>query len=242
MAETMDLEGSDERYEKEITMKAYASQDGRESLYDWASNVCSLDLTKMEIKEDTDWYAVIETPHKTFRERLFMGDHYSDTLSQVPEAEGPSGETSVSVVKEIETERVRANDPRSAAVGVVKGLLNECPQKLSGGITLNKNWPRYELPNSMATIDFSHFDWNEERVLSKEEKRKNDEMFETLSDVPCLSFMVTMEASSEEYLDAWTEELITELHKQLNTLTGVEKVRYSDCTTAVETKGECYDL
>ena len=54
--------------------------------------------------------------------------------------------------------------------------------------------------------------------------------------------MVKMRAPSQQHIDHWTEDIVTNLVKALSKNPDIGKVRFMGCEKSVTEQGECYNL
>ena len=239
---TADDDAPREEYEKEVTMKVYSTETGMTNLYEWASELSDVDLTSMEENLSVEWHAVIDAGRRTFRQRIFGAQHYEDEMDEIRDELSEFDSDKVKVERTVNRNLKPVNNRREAAKDSLRDALQACPDVLHGERELAIGRLRYQDQRDRTSVRFRDVSWETERVLAKEEKREDDDLYETLGEVPCLSFVIEMGSSNKNHISEWTEELIPRLHKEFTRSECVGKVRYSSCTTSEVKSGECYDL
>lgn len=227
-------------HEKTVSIVAYDSDEEYSDLRKWAQEVTGLDTVSEEINVNEDWFIVFDFGWSEREKKLSATDYQGKTITEAQE-ELKDNEY-VSLEHRTETERKHKNSLASALRqfkqnDIVTGL----PNNLSGGMELNASWGWWKTEEDddwYVKIKTSSFD--ERRVLSKEEKRQSDDMYETIHSVPSLKFEVKMRSPNETRIEQWTDEVVAEMVKILSSNEAIGKVRFVGCTTRKEQEGECY--
>lgn len=233
--------------EKEVTLVAYASEEYQNSLDNFVIALTGVDVT--ETKETEKEKAVVEVdlggngPMEWEVSWDYDYDRgevkrlHNDLLES-----GLSDSIDIDMVSETTVEQV--NSRSSAAKSFFPEIGEEVPKELPGGIQLMNEDARIflkwlgENDQSHAKVRYPSFE--EQRILSKEEKREADDMYENLQQIPCAEFEITIEASSDEEMEERSNALIPELYKTLVKYESVSKVRWVSCKVKEEREGECY--
>jgi len=246
MSEDIEIpETPEEEYTKEVTMVSYAPQEVND-WRDWLQNLVDVDLKEKSTHESEEWSIELDP--------VGEGDDFDKftrSLSTVGIREEVVEEicNDVSKVDNVEMEFSKENKSGysvskiMATSKVLRHILEDVPDTISGSLDNYDNPLSWNEPSEHEfSVRITGRNISEMRVLSKEEKREDDDMYETLGERVCFKFMVKMTAPSREFIDTWTEELIPEIHKALARQQEFEKVRYMSCTTQVSREGECYNI
>lgn len=240
-------------YEKQVTVVAYSlDEDVNMSIREWAEKITGVDCTSFEYEEDVEYEIVFKDPETD-------EEAYSTTVSPWSSAEKKSikeasdrmssEDLNVEIKEKVEKKKAWENHTRSAARKLTGELLDGMQQELSGGLSLNEGrdraWFHIDEDGDVdldwyVKLRFDNFD--RQRVLSKEENRESDDLYETLAERPCYTVRVDMRAPKSIRIDEWTDIVIPDLVRQLSRTPEVGKVRFMDCKKTTQQEGECYSL
>lgn len=240
---------SDKKFEKQVNMMAYPAEEMASTdsvLREWVAEVThdkgvteQNTSVRKKIKGSVDITGDNTPQHFRMNVPKYVdAEDYEDIL-------GVFADGRIELEEETSTNRYYSTGLRDAARDTRGHVFDLAPPELTGGLTKDfdaagKKWQAPELHEWKVSLGVPEF--TTARVLSKEEKREDDDLYETIADWPCFSMQVTMEAPTEELIDAWTEDVIPDLHSSLAKMPEVGKVRYMDCTVTKEEEGECYNL
>lgn len=235
-----DDEECETEFEKTVTMVGYDSDLDFPSLEEWAEQLTGEPCTETTHEREEKTYLVYDLGFGEQRTRLRDYNYDDEVLEEVKSKLNDLPGENV----RIETVTKRSQRPSAtlnhASKVMVESLFNQCVNTLSGGMEKQSNWTKWAADHGPWKVRLSGSSFEEQRVLAKESERSSDDRYETMSEVPTFTFVVTMKAPSEELIDLWTEEVIKQLHKLMSSHEDIGKVRYMSCTVTQEKAGECY--
>lgn len=242
-----------EEHRKEIVMCAYAPRDTKDNLREWASKISGIDCVTMETVIDESWKLIINWDDKGIRESKFgirtfnieKGELADEVKREIRKSNYMELEHNIS-----ETQKP-INTLSTVKFDLMRYLFEELPNTISGGYLIETERPRlgaYEVEETEddeesfgdKVINPSINGFEKRRILKKESEREPGSMYESFGKVPSYQFSLSLEAPSEELINAWTEEVIINLHKILNKRNGVRAVRYTSCEVTTKKEGECF--
>jgi hypothetical protein len=237
----------DTKYEKSVTIVGYAHDDDNSlPVNKWAEKVSGVGCTSTEKETNYEFTFEVQVEGRSLPKRLrkkplmesdaeacrVLMDELED--SELVECEDNS-----------RTSHVPINSPSVAATRFKKYIFHILQGELSHGLERRNHrqeWKTDPENPIVKSVRLKSSDFKSMRVLSKEEKREDDDLYETLGERPCFSVEVEMEGHSEEELDDWTNEVVTEVVKLLSKHPEIGKTRFMDCTTETVQEGECYNI
>lgn len=230
-------------FEKEVTVVGYADEFNYSSIREWAGKVSGLDHTETDLTEDEYYKLTIrvgdEEVTKQFREWQVDEEEVEEFKNATADVPGEFVDFEHVHIEE----ETHTHSENGMAEVAMKEVVEQLPDEISGGMEKNEKWlNRYEDDDSSNKVRFRRVGFDKRRILAKETNRDNDDLYESVSKVPSLQIRIKMNANSEELIEQWTNEVISEFHKELAALPGVGKVRYMSCTTKKEQEGECYNI
>lgn len=248
--ETEIPDDSEAELEKTVNMVAYPDEDlspSEESVRQWAAEVTEDDgILETRTVENTEFKLSVFTDkdEEAPRRSMTFNVMESEDLSHL---EGEHADGAIVAEQITKTSQIRESSLTSLGNDVKRRLFKDLPGQLTGvltkdhsGISIGFKWANPEEHQWEVKLQGGSFDT--QRLLSKEEKREDDDLYETVSERPCYNITIKIVAPNEELLDSWTNDIIPEAHKLLSAMPGVGKVRYMDCTVTKEEQGECYNL
>lgn len=246
MPENMEIpENPEEEYTKEVTMVSYAPQDVKD-WREWLQDLVDVNLHEKTTSETQKWDIEVDPVGEgddwdIFTRNLSTIGIREDVVKKMCKEVSKVDNVEMNFSKE---KREKHSVSKNMATSkVLAHVLEDVPTTISGSLDNNDSVLKWNQPSEHEfSVRISRRDITEMRVLSKEEKREDDDMYETLGERLCMKFIVKMKAPSRDFIDTWTEELIPEIHKALARQQEFEKVRYMSCTTQVSREGECYDI
>lgn len=247
-----------EEHRKEIVMCAYGPSGYNESIHNWATEVTGIDCISEKDVIEENYELSIRWDEKGIRktEALIYNRYIEHNESRNREIINKLRKIDGVEVEHIRDERKeKVNKLNSVEIKFAKMLFSELPEEISGGYKLQSSHSD-ELPHPSyykvtededgeeqygeKAIGTRHESFDFRRVLKKEADREPGSMYETIGKAPSYQFQINLEAPNEETMDAWTEEVIVQLHKNLNKKDGVKKVRYTSCEVTTTKEGECF--
>jgi len=235
---------TDREVRKEVTMMAHPPEQHSASRDKWIEQITGVDINETETITNKRAEVRVDLGESVKGLNISEWDFDDDVASSLANRfDLADGRVGVDVITEEEEHQVHRES--DVARELLNCLAPEIGDEIAGGLEIETrscktSWENPDDHNWEVYIH--HPDFGMERVLSKEEKRESDDMYESMSEVPALSFMVKMIAPSETWINTWTDEVITGLHRELAKTGGIGKVRYSSCTVEQSRSGECYRL
>lgn len=231
---------------KEVTMVGYDADQRYGSVREFADQLTDVDALEESSYEAREVHLVIDLGMSIpTKKKLYAHDYKDEDLERL-KRELDNDQMSIEDSTEVKTEH--KNSFKTIAAQLGENLCEEISDmvQLEGEdfVTDNKHHRRVKWTTGDGRCEFSlkSFSIEERRVLSKEEKREDDDLYETMAAVPSVSFQLKIKADDNAVVDAVSEEIIPVLHKGLAKTTGVGKVRYTSCERQERKKGECYDI
>lgn len=237
-------EADQKRVEKEVTIVAYSLDEDTETpIRQWAEKVTGIDCTSYEMVTEKEYELEIgpEGGYNFSTSLNPYGSKKEDVEKAKRELE-KSGVENVRIKVESHREKKWEHSPNWAASQFTELLFNLLPGELEGSMTRHNLGTRWNDEQDRWGVRMWSSDFTDMRVLSKEEKREDDDLYETMAERPCFSFTVKMKAPDESYIDTWTDQVVTECVKHLSRHPHIGKVRFMDCVTVTSQEGECYSL
>jgi len=226
---------------KDVQMIAYDSDLDFPNLDDWATEMSGEPVNERKTEVDEKVEISLDLGQGPIKFTRGWHRFDSDVVSDLQEKLSDAGITNVSVVSKNETRSVRKATRYDASDTIITSMFEEMPDTITGGLEKNIVYHSY-MSDSDWKVRVTNPNFIESRVLAKESDREDDDLYETLSEVPSLRFNIKMVAPSRGIIDKWTDEVIPQLHKMLSSFPSVGKVRYMACTVTEEKEGECYNL
>lgn len=240
---------SEKKLEKQVNIVAYPDEERSStdaSLREWVAEVTEDEgvteeniSTRNKVKGSVDITGDNTPQHFRMNVPKYVdSEDYEEILGEFADGR-------IELEEETSTSKYFTTGLKVAARGTRDHTFDLSPQELTGGLTKNYDtaackWAAPE--NHEWEVSLRYPEYETSRVLAKEEKREDDDLYETVADWPCFSMQVIITAPTEELVEAWTEDVIPEIHKILAQMPSTGKVRYMDCTVTKEQEGECYNL
>lgn len=235
-------EQSNETFRKEVTMVGYADEFDYMTLKDWANKVTGLNTNETYTETEEYWELDVNLGFKSHTETFDPRWYDEEDMERLVDAMQGVDDDLVTFEKKSDTKKLPKATLSSAADEVVRKLMQELPEELSGGLGKKEGLSRWKDENAEQVVRFWSEEFDNQRILAKEAERDGDDLYESVSKVPCFAVQIKMKAHSEDSIEEWNQEVISNAHKELSALPGVGKVRYMACTTRKEQQGECYNI
>jgi hypothetical protein len=243
----MNQEADRTEVEKEVTVVAYSKdEDSNPRVREWAEKVSGVDLSSYDTTTITSYEMVVEdsSGRDLFRKEMGLFDYEKEKAEKVSEDLMEKGVENVRIEKDITENKSFENSMNHASNSLVEFLFLLLPDELEGGVSKYEktHLTRWRDEMDQWGIGLRYKNFEEMRVLSKETKREDDDLYETMAERPCLTFQIKMTAPSRGHIDTWTESVVPEVTKLLYKHPHIGKVRYMNCVTTTQQEGECYNL
>lgn len=228
-----------------MTLIGYSDDDHQNNpKRKFANEVTGVPTHKSRLEETTHYEFVAQLGGAWDYEGRRIGENYfdeekADKLAEEIE-EATDGE--VKLVKETETDEVHEASLSQAGKTLTKELTKNLPDEINDSVRQDMWVARWQDDVGRVKVNISSANWEHMRILSKEENRENDNLFESLTERPCARISIELSGESEEELDDLTEQMVTPVHKALAKQDAIGKVRYMDCTVTTKREGDCYNI
>lgn len=230
---------------KEVTVIGYSDDDHQnDSVRDFAAEVTGKPTNKSYTEESTHYEFHAELGGVwDFEGRKISGNYYDEEKAdKIVEQLENATDGRVSLVKQVETRELHETTLSQASKQLVSELTEELPDEVNGATRSDMHVGRWQNDVGQRKVNFGSGNWEQMRVLSKEGQREDDNLFETISERPCVRITVDLMGDSEEELDELTKKMVTPVHKALSQKDGIGKVRYMDCKVTTQREGDCYNI
>lgn len=247
MSQTATKEPNQE-FEKEVLMCGYAPDDYKDTVRKWAEELTEIDLTSQETATNENHYLTVDFDWGNDEFEL-SSTLNKDELEKLQD--DVKNNTYVGFRREVINRDVFVNSLHSAQNKLLRELWNQLPDTITGGYEkdfyhsgkIKTSYWEFEDDESVdKVISCLSKGIEKRRILKKEADREPGSMYETINEVPSFQFKIKMITSNEDYIDAWTEEVIVNLHKLLSKYDMIAKVRYTSCEESVTREGECFNF
>lgn len=242
---------------KEVTVVGYAEEQHKDkSVREFGELVTGQDLTSYET-EETKYHSIVfkdDSHVADVRRSITVPEYEQDKMADVVDVVNSNCE-GVEIEVNVEREKDYINHPYQAARDTVRSLEDRFPEQLPSGLVridyrdtphlVQIGWGLDGGGDGESKVHIQDSRIEEMRVLSKEQNRESDDLYETVSKRPCISLVVNIEAEGDgwdEVVDGVTENLIPKVVKEMSSLEGVGKVRFMGCEVTEKKKGECYNI
>lgn len=236
------MEDSDTQFSKEVTIVAYSNGEGNETDREFADRLVSLDMLQKTTRENRKVKFEFDLGRGDEEKKIYGHQFTDEVLEEAKEDLANSRFVSINDVRK--TEEVYELPLQHAREELKDKLAFMLPTELSGGLEYTYlGLPTWEYEdNPEYKVKFANSDFTQKRILSKESKREDDDLYETMAEHNCFTLRVDMVSPNEHRLGQWTDEVITGLVKALRKLEAVGKVRFMACQVEETREGECYNI
>lgn len=238
--------GTATEYQKEVVMLAYPAEGAGYTKREWADEMTPEDMHEKTTYEDENLKLSIDAGRNILG-REWSAHRYEDSaIEELSDRLEDIDSISLNIVKETRSEFKHSLNSCTRAV------IKDCISMLPDDIPLNHRGIEVLSRSEHSThwkdgkCDWKASVWDDgmglERVLSKESEREDDDLYESIGEVPCMRTKIRFKAPREELIDEWTNTVVAGLHKELSGIPAIGRVRYTSCEVTETKAGECYNV